>query len=123
MQHTVNQNAKMQLQSMPDWLYFNRPSNIAFHNLTHNFTIPVHLRSLLGLGLNYCLCQPSLLGSRSLDCDRFRKDIYTKMIFAGERTSAPPLHAPSNWQPDPLQVPLELRARTTNFLRDLQKTF
>ena len=123
LQLTVSQNARLQLRAMPDWLYFSRPSNIAYHNLAKNYNIPVHLRSLLGLGLNYCMRQPSLLGSRALDCHQFQQDIFTKMIYAGSQTPAPPLHAPSNWQPNPSQIPLELWVRVSHFLRTLKTTF
>ena len=108
---------------MPVWLYFARPAHVAFHNLTKNYTIPVHLRSLLGLGLNYCLRQPSLLGFRAVDAQRFRRDIFTKMIFAGDTSDIPPLYARSNWEPNPSQVPLELRARTSFFFQELKKSF
>ena len=122
MQLTVNRNAKLQLLAMPDWLYFSRPTNIAFHNLT-NKSIPVHLRSLLGLGLNYCLRQPSLLGPQTLVCHHFWRDLYTQMIFAGQTSEVPSLYARSDWEPDLSQVPLELQARTNFFLQDVTKHF
>ena len=92
---------------MPEWLYFSRLTNIAFHNLTQSF-IPVHLKSLLGLGLNYCICQPGLLGSSALDFDQFKRNMYTKMIFAGQAEVPPPLYTCSNWEPNPSVVSLEL---------------
>jgi hypothetical protein len=39
--------------SLPLFQYFNRPTNLAFHDLTTTLTPPQNLRSLLGLGLKF----------------------------------------------------------------------
>jgi hypothetical protein len=38
---------------MAPWAYFNRPTNMAFHDLTSKATPPNNLRSLLGLSLKF----------------------------------------------------------------------
>ena len=46
------------------------------------------------------------------------------MIFAGDQKDKPPLYLPSkNWEPDPSQVPPELRIRIKTFLRSIRKLF
>ena len=51
--NTDNHNAFIWLTSMPAWYYFNRPTNLAFHNFTSTIKPPSNLRSLLGLGLKF----------------------------------------------------------------------
>ena len=46
-------NAHEYLRRMNTWNYFNRPCNMAFHDLTTNLKPPANLRSLLGLNLKF----------------------------------------------------------------------
>eukprot|EP00957_Ditylum_brightwellii_P169402 12893463-Ditylum_brightwellii.AAC.1 len=39
---------------MQPWYYFDKPQNLAFHDLTTEKQPPANLRSLLGLGLKFC---------------------------------------------------------------------
>ena len=46
------------------------------------------------------------------------------MIFAGDSKDKPPLYMPSkDWEPDPQQVPLELRACVNKFLKTVRRLF
>ena len=51
--HTTSRNAQDRLASMETWNYFNRPTNMAFHDLTSYKKPPRNLRSLLGLSLKF----------------------------------------------------------------------
>lgn len=73
---------------LPGWLYFCRPSNVAFHNLClPSTTIPPFTKSLLGLGLNFVLKPEQTKGKRAFDFDRLTQDVMIKHFFAG---SPPP---------------------------------
>ena len=111
---------------MPPWYYFSRPLNVACHDLTGQSTItPPGYQSLLGLGLKYCPQSRRTITTRALNdmCDRLRKDVYTKYLFAGSdnKNYDPKLHISSGWQPNPAMVPPELRARVEYFCRELKK--
>eukprot|EP00957_Ditylum_brightwellii_P181985 13864420-Ditylum_brightwellii.AAC.1 len=55
---TTRENTVSIMGLYPKWYYFNRPTNMAFHNLTDmakTSSIPVQqIKSLLSLGLKYC---------------------------------------------------------------------
>ena len=53
MTRSIKWNALNYLAKMPCWSYFNRPTNLAFHDLTTTKTPPSNLRSLLGLSLKF----------------------------------------------------------------------
>lgn len=116
----------IQLALMPSWLYFSRPSNIAYHNLCSSGT-PPHpcTRSLLGLGLNFCLRSTFSSKPSDPDFERFRKDIYTRMLFAGSSSPLPPkaLYMRSNWEPKPDDIPIEFRARVSVFINAAKNIF
>lgn len=116
----------IQLALMPSWLYYSRPSNIAYHNMCSSGPPPPSCtRSLLGLGLNFCL--RSTYSSSPLDPDfqRFCKDIYTRMILAGNSTPLPAnaLFIRSDWEPNIDDIPMELRARVSAFVNEAKKLF
>ena len=48
---TKRQNAALCLASMRSWYQFNRPKNLALHDLCTEIEPPQNLRSTLGLGL------------------------------------------------------------------------
>jgi hypothetical protein len=82
-------NAVIQLGLMPPWLYFSRPVNLSYHNLCVNSStvIPALTRSLLGLGLNFCLRPGYTTKATEVQFDRFQRDLFVKIFFAGH----PPL--------------------------------
>lgn len=52
----ISYNTNKLLKNLPSWLYFSRPNNIAYHNLTASSeTALLGIKSLLGLGLNFCI--------------------------------------------------------------------
>ena len=72
-------NAVAQLGDMPTWLYFSRPLNMAFHNLTTKPTdVPAGIRSLLGLGLNFCPTPTATQKNANEALARFSRDASTK---------------------------------------------
>ena len=101
-------NAFQCIADMPAWLYFSRPQNLGFHNLTYHTRIPLHICLLLGLGLNFCLRQKSYLASKSINYCRFWCDLFIRLIFAGDHREKPPLYVNNdNWEPDPSQIPVK----------------
>ena len=52
---STRENAATYLANMTVGDYFNRPTNMAFHELTSYLSPPKNLRSLLGLGLKFIL--------------------------------------------------------------------
>ena len=65
--NSITVNATRQLLRLPAWLYFSRPQHTAFHDLTNHKKLPTNLRSLLGLGLNFCLREKHLIGHKAID--------------------------------------------------------
>ena len=95
-------------------LYFDQPRHTAFHDLQRTARLPMAVRTLLGLGLKYCLLPRQSTSPNNIDLQRFKRDLYWKIIFAGGPTTAPPaLYIPSNQQPDHLMIPPEIRARVS----------
>ena len=118
-------NAVQQLGSMPTWLYFARPHNMAFHNLTTRPTeVPAGIQSLLGLGLNFCPIPTTTPKNINESLAQFSRDASTKFFWAG----SPPLAVTdlficSKWEPDPDEIPAEFRARLSAFTRALKPMF
>ena len=98
---------------------------MAFHNLTTRPTeVPAGIRSLLGLGLNFCPTPTATPRNINESLARFSRDTSTKFFWAG----SPPLAATdlfirSEWEPDPDDIPAEFRARLSAFTRALKPMF
>jgi hypothetical protein len=108
--------------------FFNRPSNSSCHNLCSILPPPYLYRTLLGLGLNFCpLPLQSTGNSISHTVDRFRKDIHTKILFAGSPNddwiNSKRLFLRSTWSPDPEEIPRDIRSRISTFLGQLERKF
>jgi hypothetical protein len=58
-QKTIKENTRIALGNMQAWFYFQRPKNLAVHDLTKKIKPPPAFRSLLGLGLNFCIRPPT----------------------------------------------------------------
>jgi len=101
---SICHNAYLRLASIPSWFYFDRPTNIAFHDLTTILKPPSNLRSLLGLGLKFCPI-PSRPRFDPTSCTRFEGDIFLRTYFAGEDSLDsdydPKLYIKSGWRPPP----------------------
>jgi hypothetical protein len=108
---------------MPPWLYFSRPTNTAFHSLCTSLPIPPNFRSLLGLGLNFCVRQPFTPGPSSFDSSRFERDAYIRYIFAGDNSPPPPLFLPSKWQPATDDIHIKYRVRIHQFMEQMKSLF
>jgi hypothetical protein len=118
------ENIRKHFASLSAELYFNQPRNVAFHNLCVNTVLPPTVRTLLGLGLNFCLRRTMSSGPTAIDTARFKRDAHTRMFFANE--TAPfdtKLFHRSNWQPDPIDVPLEFRGRISELTSELSNLF
>jgi len=121
-QWPIRKNVAAVICDMPPWLYYSRPSNLSFHNLclpTFSPSLPPGLKSLLGLGLNFCPRPQHSNGKNDVGLTRFNKDCQTRMFFAG---SPPPesksgLFIRSDWKPDTNEIPVEFRARLSLFIK------
>ena len=94
---------------MPTWYYFNRPTQVAFHNLTLPTTKPpFYFRPLLGLGLKF-IPTPHHSSTHKIVRQTFKKftrDLHVKSFFAGseidperEATFEMRYHLNSTWCP------------------------
>lgn len=124
----TKQNATLCLGSHPCWFYFNKPQNMACHDLTTHAKPPMNFRKLLGLGLNFCPRPRYTSSARDLDeaKRRLRKDLFTKAYFAGagDRDDFDrKLFVASKWEPPPNEIPQELRSRLLAFSTTLQARF
>ena len=96
------------------------PYFVAVHNLCKTSTIlPLKIKSLLGLGLNFCSRPKFSNNTSDIQLTRFQRDLYTRIYFgdspmAKEETG---LFLRSNWQPDSQDIPVEFKARVS-FLRN-----
>jgi hypothetical protein len=100
---------------------------MACHILCSTLSPPPKLRALLGLGLNFCPrpTQPVKLTVVNDLVKRFKRDIYTKMFFAHIESEWKPnqLFIRSPWEPNAADLPPELCARVTYFVRLLPAKF
>ena len=129
-------NAFNVLRNVPTNLLLTNPSNAAYHNLCDKATnLPLNLRSLLGLGLNFCIKPDTTPPLQPDFFDRFTKDYCRKIHFAADDAAKalenpnrpewrkPPFWLPSEWQaPLPDQVP-ELNIRLRDFETSLHRMF
>jgi hypothetical protein len=116
---SVHHNVFLQLQVMPIWYYFDRPTHLAYHDLTSILDPPKNLQSLLGLGLKFCPSPRFSQTSVTNSLERFKKDLFCKTYFAGRIKSDPnfdtKLHVKSNWVPLDWMIPHPIHRRFRNF--------
>jgi hypothetical protein len=66
-------------------------------------------------------------GSRDFQpvAERFSRDIYTQMVFAGSPDEYNPaqLFFRTDWEPNRNTIPVEFRSRVAYFLKQLKATF
>lgn len=102
---------------MPKWLFVSRPSNTAVHLLCKQ-RVPANVRSLLGLGLNFCLSPKDNKGIEAIDLERLRRDYAIRIQFAGDDNETPELYLPNKkWKPN--DPPMECKVRMNAFCRDV----
>ena len=117
---TRRHNTMICLADMPPWYYFNKPSHMAFHDLTTTDKPTCNLRSLLGLGLKFC---PKLrYGNFNLSktIDRFDRDLTIKLVMAGstnklEAAYDPKIYVRSDWDPPEWFIPNPVTRRLKRF--------
>ena len=112
--------------------YFNRPNQMAYHDLCRTKKPPDGIGSTLGLGLKFCVQSDQPPNNLKTSYTRFANDVRTKLIFAG----CPPKDTPKkiyvkskDWLPDTAEEHVEKRiitfckaiAAESNFLRCTQK--
>jgi hypothetical protein len=98
------------------------------HNLCTQLIPPRNYQRLLALGNNF---SPSPLHSTSRSTikianDRFRRDTYTKIIFAqrpNDEWKPKQLFIRSNWKPNRNNIPIELRVRVKEFENEVAPKF
>jgi len=116
---TPKHNATLHLADLPAWFYYQHPSNLSCHDLTHHtYAIPPpNFRALLGLGLKF-IPRPRYTTSTIIkkSIAQICKDLFNKCIYAGSNdTYDPYLYAPSNRPPPKHLVPSELKNRIDSF--------
>ena len=97
------------------------------HNLCSTLKPPPLYKSLLGLGLNFCVQPHFSSGKRQFKdtSDRFRRDFYTKVTFTdtGSEFTTGQLFIRSDWHPPKSAIPPDIRARVSHFLQTLRPSF
>jgi hypothetical protein len=96
---------------------------MACHDLTGDSTPPPTFRSLLGLGLNFCVTPETTTKSIGASLERFRRDLYLRVFFAGHELPANKLFVRSEWEPPTETIPAELRVRTKTFQKAISRLF
>jgi hypothetical protein len=119
---------------MPTFDYWNRPTKLAFHDLTSQLTPPPNLRSLLGLGLKF-IPTPfqttpfSHLSKEGSGTAYLERSLRIRCFFCAEgpiKTSTDynaKLHVPSQWMPPDEYFPKILPARLRQFSISLRRLF
>lgn len=107
---TPSHNAFNVLCNMPAWYYFDRPSHLAFHDLTTLVSPPKNLRSLLGLGLKFCPTPCYTTYNLNPTLNRFKRDLWLKTFFAGNPLEAndtytSKMYVKSSWTPPDWNIP------------------
>ena len=116
---------------MPLWSYFERPTNMAFHDLTTTKKPPKNLRSLLGLSLKF-IPNPKYnipwTTYENVTLPRFVHDFKIKAYIAGQQSEEdddynPRMYVRSNWNPPEhlFPFPRELPRRIEAFTQDLRR--
>jgi hypothetical protein len=108
---------------MPAWYYFARPDNLSCHNLCSILKPPMNVRSLLGLGLNFCPRPRYSNHIITKELERFERDIYVKAFMAELKKPIPRLYQRSDWKPPEKLINFSLKRRTSVFKMKLNKMF
>ena len=84
---------------MPFNFYSQRPTNVKFHNLTRNKTLPYQVKELLGLGFQFCPNPPKAQHNNNIDetLKRFSRNLKLKLFFPPETKK--PTEASPNTKP------------------------
>jgi hypothetical protein len=124
---STRHNASLYLAQMPTWQYFERPTTMAFHNLTTRLKPPRNICSLLGLNLKFIPTptrntQWSKFEEEILP--RFGRDLKVKVFMVGQEEDPdynPKMYINSEWTPHSFQIPYEIQTRLNEFKQALKK--
>ena len=114
---------------MPAWFYFDRPTHLAFHDLTTTTKPSDNLRALLGLGLKFCPTPRFTTHDLSSTITRFSRDLQLKTFFAGatkdedDEEVLPKLYLRSTWTPPKWEIPRTIHERIDVFGQQLPLLF
>ena len=127
-------NASVTLGQMFTFDYWNRPVNLAFHDLTTKISPPPNLRSLLGLGLKFVptpICTTTFINinQEGLGLPFLTRSLRLRCFFCAQGDPPenmeynPKLHVPSEWEPPGNFFPPILQRRLSQFNIKLRKIF
>jgi hypothetical protein len=133
----MNHNATNYLAQMTVFYYFNRPTNLAFHDLTSRLSPPKNLRSLLGLGLKFIPTPhqstlASTLYSKEGAFPRLSRSIELRCFFIDSDhldpsepsvNYNPRMYINSDWSPPFSNVPRALSQRLHHFEQTVTSEF
>jgi hypothetical protein len=131
---TPRHNATLRLAEMPTFDYWNRPTKLAFHDLTTTLAPPPNLRSLLGLGLKFIptpfhTTRFSHLQQAGNGLAALERSLRIRCFFCGTKQPEPTaeynpkLHYPSDWDPPEEFFPTILKNRLFQFSIHLKRIF
>ena len=113
---------------MPSWYYFNRPKNVAFHDLTSTRDSKNHVRSLLGLGLKF-IPTPFFTNHNLEDTKkRLLRAMKLQAYFAGTTTKSLTkkqlkIYVRSKWTPGDWMLSRETIYRGNKFFNEIKSNF
>ena len=86
MSASVHLNARRVLGETPTALYFSRPNNLAFHDLTKGRSIPPATAEIMGLGTKFVPTPERTSGRQAAEkaLERFERDLGWKVFWAGK---------------------------------------
>ena len=122
---SIHLNARRVLGETPPESYFNTPSNLAFHDLTTDGSVPPATRTILGLSTKF-IPTPKYTSSRKVAeeaYERFERDVSLKYHFAGEDNDwqKTKLYVKSIWRPP--MPGIEVNSRLAQFESRLIRLF
>lgn len=112
---------------MPSSYYFQRPTNQACHDLTTVSKPPKNVRSLLGLGLQFCPRPRYTTHNPNSTISRLKRDLWIRHFFGENNTLDgdfnPRLHFPSEWIPPDRILNRSFTDRFYQFASALRRSF
>ncbi len=99
------------LGKMTKFQYFNRPKQMAYHDLCTKLRPPKGIGATLGLGLKFCIQKKHPPNNLEQSFQRFISDVRKRFIFAGKMKDITPskIYIKSTWIPDPAEEHVEQR--------------
>ena len=116
------ENAESVLQRMSKCEYFNRPYQMAYHNLCETLSPPKGLGITLGLGLKFCIQADKPKSDITASFDRFTEDVRKRFIFSGQPLGFTPkkIYIKSKWSPKKSDTIEHLEHRISSFINNVQ---